>query len=667
MFTNKEKLLVQHLLQQKGVYVTSKELANLLSCSDRTIRTYIKNLTEKLSSLSGVTLQAKQGHGYQLSFEDEQSYKGFIKSLGNQDHLFTPVDTSDISDRHNYILNKLLFEQKELYFDDLAEELFVSRSTLSYDFKKIRQALSAYDLTIKSKANKGVYVSGSERDKRRFIMAYFFGSDFFKTMYSYVDDELIQGKINFETLTVIVLDECREAHLKLSDFVIQNLVVHIALTIRRLAEGFHISPLEDNLVSNYPVEHAVASNILQRVARSIRIDFPQEEVDYITLHLISKGQLGKMDQELDEATVIRQDLVQVLGEFAEAGCYQFQQDFQLMEGLTTHLVTLRLRMDNGIALDNPLTEDIIQNYRDMFDFSEKVLQTLHLFSEHKFSRDEIAYVALHFMAAKERYKEKNKYNILVICATGYGSAQMLRSRIENELGRYVHVVDVIGYYELTDDKLKGIDFIISSIDLSNLIFTIPVFVTSVFLKDEELKELKKEIEALTVSQDFLPVKENQEQLAFAELFDRYFSPDGFILGEGEDWQKEALTEALVKKLSDGEDDHFTDRMLTLIQQREQLSSVVFSETIAVPHPIKPLADQLKIGVAILPQGLFWEPDYPSIKLVFLPSLSVHDNQGLKELTKAIVDLTEQPLVQEQLVNCQSFDEFRDLFIKSRER
>lgn len=36
----------------------------------------------------------------------------------------------------------------------------------------------------------------------------------------------------------------------------------------------------------------------------------------------------------------------------------------------------------------------------------------------------------HFMAAKERYKEQRKYNVLVICATGYGSAQMLKSRIK---------------------------------------------------------------------------------------------------------------------------------------------------------------------------------------------------------------------------------------------
>ena len=110
--------------------------------------------------------------------------------------------------------------------------MYVSRSTLSSDFKKIRQKFKPYHLKIESKANKGVYVTGLERDKRRFIMDYFISSGFMDMMHSYVDNELLNQRISFEELTIIVLDECREGGLKLSDFVIQNLVIHIALAIR---------------------------------------------------------------------------------------------------------------------------------------------------------------------------------------------------------------------------------------------------------------------------------------------------------------------------------------------------------------------------------------------------------------------------------------------------
>ena len=122
----------------------------------------------------------------------------------------------------------------------------------------------------------------------------------------------------------------------------------------------------------------------------------------------------------------------------------------------------------------------------MFQLAEQLVTIMPTFQSFSLTPNEIAYIALHLWHFKERYKEQRKYNVLVICATGYGSAQMLKSRIENELGNLILIADVIGYYEINDEKLKGIDFIISSIDLSNLIFNIPVFTVSVFLTDEEL-------------------------------------------------------------------------------------------------------------------------------------------------------------------------------------
>lgn len=290
MLNKKEKQIIQFLMKDKDTFVTSKELATHLKCSDRTIRTYYKTLVEKLDDYSGIDLISKQGYGYKLGISDDDAYADFLEENHINDNHFDYHSITDINDRYNYLLNKLLFEQNEIYFDDLVDELYVSRSTLSSDFKKIRQKFKPYHLKIESKANKGVYVTGLERDKRRFIMDYFISSGFMDMMHSYVDNELLNQRISFEELTIIVLDECREGGLKLSDFVIQNLVIHIALAIRRITEGFKISSLEeDELNLRELPERQIADSILKRVSVSTKIDFPVEEVDYITLHLISKS------------------------------------------------------------------------------------------------------------------------------------------------------------------------------------------------------------------------------------------------------------------------------------------------------------------------------------------------------------------------------------------
>ncbi|MGY3780948.1 BglG family transcription antiterminator [Streptococcus gallolyticus] len=662
MLNKKEKQIIQYLMKDRDKFVTSKELAAYLNCSDRTIRTYYKTLVEKLDDYSGIDLISKQGYGYKLDVLDDDALADFLEENHINDHHLDYQSITDINDRYNYLLNKLLFEQNKIYFDDLVDELYVSRSTLSSDFKKIRQKFKPYHLKIESKANKGVYVTGSERDKRRFIMDYFISSGFIDTMHSYVDNELLNQRISFEEVTIIVLDECREGGLKLSDFVIQNLVIHIALAIRRITEGFKISKLEEEELKLCELpERQIADNILKRVSVSTGIDFPVEEVDYITLHLISKshGNARYVSESMQER--MRQELIDSIEKINP----EVKNDFQLIEGLLAHLSTMLIRLEGKVVLENPLTTEIQANYQEMYQLAEQVITTMPTFQSFSLTPNETAYIALHFMAAKERYKEQRKYNVLVICATGYGSAQMLKSRIKNELGNLISITDVIGYYEINDEKLKGIDFIVSSIDLSNLIFNIPVFTVSVFLTDEELQEIKHGISHLNTSTSLRKMEDETSELSVREVFDDYFSKEAFFILSNV--SKDEVLRKLVKSISKHENDQFEKRMLDMMKQREAMSSIIFGEHIAVPHPMKAVGSKHHFAVALIQDELLWDDQYPSIKIVFLMSMSIHENDGLPDLTSAIVDLVDEPDLQEQMLACQSFEEFRTLFFKIKER
>lgn len=68
-------------MKDKDTFVTSKELATHLKCSDRTIRTYYKTLVEKLDDYSGIDLISKQGYGYKLGISDDDAYADFWKKI----------------------------------------------------------------------------------------------------------------------------------------------------------------------------------------------------------------------------------------------------------------------------------------------------------------------------------------------------------------------------------------------------------------------------------------------------------------------------------------------------------------------------------------------------------------------------------------------------------
>lgn len=655
MLNIKEKDILQFLIKNKERFVTSKELAEYLSCSDRTVRNALK-LIEKTMIIQGVQLISKQGQGYQIFFENQGAYQEFRQTYElEEDYTKTAVSKGD--DRLVFILNKLLFEQVPVLFDDLADELYVSRSTLSHDFKKIRVMLSEYNLSIESRANKGVYVSGEERDKRRFIINYFLKNQFFKAIHCYVKFNFFDQTVPLEEFARIVLDECQEANLKLSDFVLQNLVVHIALSMIRLKSGFELKNIDCQMTDD-AIERKVAQRILSKVSQVTNQEFPVQEIDYITLHLLAKSQQCQKNQKNISEEVLKKSLFKIFQNLGLDDIYNFSSDFQLIEGLITHLMTLQVRLENRITLNNPLVDEIKQDYSDIFFMTREILANMDMFIEWSISDDEIAYVSLHFLAAMERSKESTKFNILAICATGFGAAQMLRNRLETEFGNRVEVVDVIGYYELNQEKLRGIDFIVSAVDLSNLYFQIPVFKVSVFLKSDEMEMIRKAMNQMQVSSH---VRSSKISKFENNNFRQYFSKENFLISTKSD--KENLLEKMIQGLSVGESNEFEQSLLHGIKQREELSSVVFSEKIAVPHPIQPFGTEGKVSVAICKDSLFWDNQSSHVQLVFLLSPSIYGNEGLATVTKKIVSLTENDELQNQLISCNNFEDFINIFEK----
>ena len=651
----REKSILQFLLEHKERFVTSRELAEHLSCSDRTVRNHLKAIDQTMS-VPGVNLVSKQGQGYRLTFDNQQAFQALRTSYELGETL-TSHSPSQTDDRLAIILNKLLFEQSSILFDDLADELYVSRSTLSHDFKKIRQILADYSLTIESRANKGVYVSGNERDKRRFIMDYFLGNQLFQTLHDYVNPKVIDQMLSLEDLARIVLEECQDAQLKLSDFVLQNLVVHIALSLERIKLGFELSAI-DWQIAEAAVEQAVAKKILTRVEQLTHQAFPEQEVDYITLHLLAKGQLEQTISEEVTSEGMKDLLRRSFQKLGLDNIYHFSSDFQLMESLVAHLMTLQVRLTNHIVLTNPLADEVKQEYGDVFFLAKEVLSQMEPFAQDSLSDDEVAYVALHFMAAIERRKEASRYSVLAICASGFGAAQMLKNRLETEFGNRIKVVDVIGYYELNPDKVQGIDFIVSAVDLSHLYFAIPVFTVSVFLKPEEISILRQAMDKLQEPHSNLVGSLGGTDSG--DLGD-LLSAENLYLWTGND--KEKLLDTMVSGLCRGESAQFKPDMLQSIRQREDISSVVFSEKIAVPHPIRPLSHNAKVAVALCQQPIAWDDMSSTIRIVFLLSPSLYGNEELTRLSQKIVALTENTALQNELMACQDIREVIKLLEK----
>jgi len=656
VINQKEILIIDYFYKNQDIYLTSKQVAKKLNVAEKTARKYIKQLNQSLDE-DLAQIKSVPGHGFILVIQDEEKFKYFFQVSNKA--LKEKKDIShieDSKDRQYFILRKIFFENEEVFFDDILMDLAISQSTLINDIQYINKKLKQYNLSLTTSKTNGISINGKEFDKRHFIMNYFFVERLQNNLKSLGEISKLLTTISSEEILLIVLDECRNAGLRLNDTVMLNIVTHISLALKRVEEGFQINFNQHFDTDKYVNEYNTAEHIVKRLRKSSDIELPDEEIYNIALHLknkSSKSSIANIDKETEN---LNQGIVMVLEELEQDTGIPLTKDTVLINGLLDHFSPFMDRLKNNNKLSNPLLDEINSNYNYEFELTKRYFSRMHQLNNYDVSDDEWAYISLHLIAALERTVRNEKKNTLVICATGLGSAQMLKVRLENELGSKLNIVKIISYYEIKDEVLKDIDLIVSSIDLSNVVFNIPVVNVSVLLNEEDIKIINQVIGSRSLLNQRSEKKVTSKANQLSCLFNKYFHPDLLILSDTIETKDEAL-DLLVDKSIQLDKSISKKFLINQLRLRESFSSVVFSEHIAVPHPIEGVGDFPRVGVVITPNGMDWDGLSADIKLTLLMIPDRFGNNQLDEVSKAILPIIEKNEYLKELVTVKNYDEF----------
>lgn len=614
MLTNKESLVIQNLLEQSD-YCTSKQLAEVMGLSEKTVRQYIKNINAEIEK-DGFEIEAKRGFGYLISNDDRSYFEELAKGDNNDDRIYQILYTVFIEDSH-------------CTCESMADNLGVSVSTIRSDLVKIRKVLKKYNLRI----DQSLEVQGNEKDVRRFICTYFFDQKEFDLIYKELDTDPELGK----EIMMIIIDHCRRNHLTAYDFFARNLVIHIMLSIKRVACGCTIQ--DTGKLNVNPDMLRIAKGIVEDINGIIQVKLPDEEIGYVAIHLQSNTKRKTKEKEQ-----LSLHLIESTRMFCEIIQIPYYADERFINDLSFHMQALMKRSSNQIQLKNPLTEEIQNKYPAIFEAVSKVYRNDSYFKDVRFTDDEIAYIAIHYLTAIERNQAAKTYTVIVISATGYASSMYLRQRLIKEFGNRLEIKDVASAYDLSNEKLKGVDFIISTVEESEVWWGIPVAHVSLFLDEDDIKEVKRKM------------REQNYSLTY-EAPERLLRRDRFHIFEGPVSKQEVLKTMLKDIVHQTNLDYKT--VLKYINYHEDLATSAFCENIAVPHPQFKLdgLEQSVVYVAICKEGVDWDSIFHHIKLVILILPKDYQDETLKMLMKNLVILSEDEMIQEELIASKNYHQF----------
>lgn len=619
--------------QRKILFILAKEIdpvsslwiAKKLGVSDRTIREEIKYLQTKSDTL-GVNIQTIKGKGYLLKEIDKEA-------LSNTVFKEDSISSKDLNEHENriiYILKKLLMTKDYIKLENLQDELFISRSTMQNDLKEVRDILEKYNLKIVYRPHYGSCIEGEEFMKRLCLSntLHSRGTKIGGKLGSLLDENL------FTSIKEILIEKIHEHKIEISDVSLMNLVTHISIACKRIKEGFIIQPVKIMLDGDYTFERIVSKEIITEVEKLTKLKFPLSEIDYITVHLLGTKLLQQKDlvdySENSENDDVKDLLFNILNNLYNEFNWDFRQDLEFINSLILHLRPALNRLKYDMNIRNPLLSEIKAKYPDAFEGAVIASKCIEEKIGKSVGEDEIGYIALHIGLALERMRtrEIEKKRVLLVCATGMGSAKLLAYRIQNVLLNEIDIIDTISLYKLETYDLANIDMIITTTPI-NKDLGIPVLMVSAFLEENDIHSIKEMISTsgkdnksfLHPSRIFIHKEFNDKESAIHYLCNQLYSQNLVPI----DYEK-------------------------LVLERERLASTCYGNLVAIPHPIRPVTNETFWTICTLKKPIQWDENR-MVQFICLLNINKENDRDLSKMYQRLIHILQNPSEVQRLITC----------------
>ena len=646
-FTPRIQQILKILLSSGGP-VSKQEIADELGVSKRTVQREFEYL-ELCIRKYHLGLENHKGKGVEIrgNVEDIDRLR---ENLGGE----TYPDAADRDGRRRRLLFELLRDRtprKLFYYSQL---LGVSEATAGSDMDALCPWLEESHLGIVRRPGYGVILEGDERDyrdaMRRFIEetagrsdAYSSGDitgEIFAEALLDAADSGIYSLLEGDTVRRVdkVLRELNEPKvLQLADSAYAGLVIHISIVIERLRQGAALKSIPPEMGNlEFWDDYDLAVRILEAMEKEFEITIPRGELSYVLLH-IRGAKMAYTGEEMEFPADMGDDKLlpmidRMIDVYDKSIANELKEDEEFLRGLLVHLRPVLIRLSTGLRIHNPILEDIKQEYADIFESCRRASYVITQETGYEVNEEEVGFLAMHFGAAQERVRENKlftrKVNIGIVCASGFGVARLMMTRLKDKLGDRA-ILKAYGKGEINKYVISGTDFFVSTMNLDQL--PVDYLQVSPLIPPKDLVKIEYKLE------DYSHIKRE----ATATPFNRRLDEAYFLIREiksiirryrrmetSENIRFRELLQFLTMQVTDSL--HAAAALRDGIEERERLNSQIFPDLgIALLH-CRSGAVREPVFISCTPRGTgnFKDPYFKGIRVALLMAMPVDDDRKM---------------------------------------
>ncbi|MGO1653166.1 BglG family transcription antiterminator [Senegalia sp. (in: firmicutes)] len=484
-------------------YLPIKYFSNELNISDKTLSKDLDKIESMINQI-GASIDRKRGLGIKLYYTSSQL--DILNSRLN--HMKVSIGDDDLIHRRiQILLNLLINTDKYTTIQKLSDKYIVSRTSINNDLNEIEERIKKFNLKL-SKTLKGTRINGSEINIRKALVSTI--QEYAKINPNYITEyqnmrheELDINQINtiLNSQTTLFFEKLLndiETKLKLViyDPYYTNLLTHLLIMTNRIIRGNNLASNTENndlvVVMNQDL-YDIANYMIRKIENKFEIKIDKEEVVYIYKYLTSIG-LSYEDMELKDTKEIHMPHVhftkELIDTVTEMSHINYNIRINLYERLLLHIKPMLNRVKYNIQIKNPLLKDFLKEFtEEFFVIKTACFLVCNKFDLNMINDDEVSYILSYFISEDEKISETIKINTIVVCHSGYGTSQLLSTRLEKAFNN-INVVDVIASNSIVNMDLSDIDLIVTTVDLN---IERSYLMVSAFLNEIDKKNIKNHI------------------------------------------------------------------------------------------------------------------------------------------------------------------------------
>lgn len=551
-------------------------------------------------------------------------FTGDVATLAN--HLEKKANDRPQSkeERCHCILAKLLLGSASITIQQLSNTLYVSRSTVENDLKKVKQKLAQFGLQL-AITHTGLSLIGSEHQKRQAtveLISQYWGK---RTEAKELNGQLVRhvqlpDNLNqlfepalIKNILTALTELIEKSTLSFTDYEFQSLAIHLMMP----------APTGGSNGAQPVVTPFIAETqlLVQILERRFELTIPDFEQEYLNRHLVTvqskDTSVQTIQTELRQSVGLPQLLRQQLAQLAV--------DEELIQGLAVHLSSALRRLAMGLSINNPYTDEIRQNFPQAFDQAVLLKPVLENQYQIQMNEDELAFISLHFEAFFERHSEDARLSVVVVCSSGIGTSQLLGQRLAKTFAQELRITRIIALGELLATPIKE-SLVISTIAIKGL--SVPVIEVSPLLNRHDIGIIRQMI---------------TEQPTPTNHLVALLQPELTIVTQ-EQLTDQGAIELIGQRLID--QGYAKPTVVQAALAREALASTALGR-VALPHAESQLITKPAIGLLIAPQSINWQHN-DKVQLVFFMALNETVHGQMRAIYHDLDQLIETPRLLKQV-------------------